>query len=127
MTVQKANIVMCAAEIIDRLPNKEKLWKAVALMMTLDPYGNVFSSVGCTLYFPRRFSKQFLKKIGRINQCPIPFISVTIRNTKDSPYIDHIDEWETVKEVLDLLAVNTDSIPTTIIPHANYKKQYHYE
>lgn len=120
MTVQRITIKY--------LPGWDLIWNATALhavtsiIMTLDPYGNPFKE-GVELFFPRRFSKKFLKENRNINYSCLPFVTVNITNAKYSnPSSDYIEEWETIEQILECLKVNWKGIPVTCIPHKDYVK-----
>lgn len=120
MTVQRVTIKYS--------PGWDLIWNATALhavtpiIMTLDPYGNPFKD-GAELFFPRRFSKRFLKENKNLNYSCLPFVTVNITNAKyANPSSDYIEEWETIERILKCLKVNYKDIPTTCIPHEDYVK-----
>ena len=121
MTVQKVTIKFSVG--IDLLPEHLFLKKLACELMTLNPFESVFSSTGATLYFPRRFSKKWLKENGKVNLSPIPFVNVTIGNAKyANPTKEYIEEWFTIMQILNQLKVKWEFIPVTCDSGENYMK-----
>lgn len=122
MTVQRLSIKFA--------PGVDLIWHACSLnvvtakIMTLSQYESPFE-YGVNLFFPRRFSKKFLKENRNLNYSSLPFVTVNITNAKYSnPSSDYIEEWDTIKEILEALKCNWEGIPTTCIPHEDYVKPF---